>query len=74
MNVYILKKANGEILAVNRTIMGVAMEAYGLDIVKIEGQPADKEAIDKVMSSKPAAECLTSGGQTIIIERHYLGN
>lgn len=74
MNVYIIKKVTGEILSVNRTITGVAMEAYGLDVVTVEGRDAGKEEIENAMSSKPMIECRTSDDQIIIIERHYLGN
>jgi len=74
MNVYIIKKVTGEILSVNRTITGVAMEAYGLDVTMVEGRKADKDEIEREMSSKPMIECRTSDDQIIIIERHYLGN
>lgn len=74
MNVYIIKKATGEILSVNRTIVGVAMEAYGLDVSSIEGEPANQDSIEKTMAAKASSECLTSDGQVIIIERHFLGN
>lgn len=74
MNVYIIKKATGEVLSVNRTLTGVAMEAYGLDIVTIEGDEASKDALESKMTSKPVVECLTSDDEIIYIERHYLSN
>lgn len=74
MNIYIIKKATGEIVAVNRTIVGVALEAYGLDVVTVEGVEAESDAIRKALATSPSCDCLTSDGEILTIERHFLGN
>jgi len=74
MNIYIIKKATGEIVAVNRTIVGVALEAYGLDIATVGGIEANRESIEDALASSPSCECLTSDGEILVIERHFLGN
>lgn len=74
MNIYIIKHPTGEILAVNRTLHGCAMELYGLDVVDLAGDEASEEALSSALTSAPSIECKTSEDLTLTVERHYLGN
>lgn len=74
MYTYIIKKKTGEILSVNRTTHGTAMELYGLDVTEISGKEADEETLVQALSVSASVECKTSENNTYTIERHFLGN
>ena len=50
MNIYITKKAAGDILSTNLTIRGCAMELHGLDVVEIDGKPGESHVLESVLT------------------------
>ena len=78
MNIYITKKAAGDILSTNLTIRGCAMELHGLDVVEIDGKPGDSHVLESVLtealSSSATVNAKDSDGTDIIVERHYASN
>lgn len=74
MNVYVIKRLTGDVLAVNRTTLGVSMELYGLDVEMLGDQPCDADAVETAMSKTPSIRVTTTTGEILEVERHYLGN
>lgn len=73
MRVYIIKNAAGEILSVNHTTQGCAQELYGLDVVSLNGGPADHDALVRAMNDAERVECEDSAGSKLTVERHFVG-
>lgn len=73
MNVYIIRKVDGEILSVNRTLDGLALEAVGMDIVSVNGSEASKPAIEEALEKQAFADAEDSEGVSFKIERHFVG-
>lgn len=73
MNVYIIRKTEGEIQTVNRTVDGLALEAAGLDIVMVNGIEANKPAIEEALEKQAFADAEDSDGVSYKIERHFVG-
>lgn len=74
MYTYIIKQPTGDILAVNRTLHGCAMELYGLDAVKFEDQNLSEDLLEELLKTAPSIQCKTSEDKILIVERHFLGN
>jgi len=74
MNIYIIKHKTGQIMSVNRTILGCSMELYGLDIKSIGGLEASCESLQTALATSPHVECLDNNGQAYIAERHFVSN
>lgn len=72
MNVYIIRQVDGENLCVQRTPDGVALEAFGLGISKVDGQVVTPEVIAAALDKKPSADAEDDDGTAYKIERHFV--
>lgn len=73
MNVLIIKKSD-EILSVNMTSTGCAMELYALECESIEGKEASRETLEEALQSSSSVSGATREGDELRIERHFVAN
>jgi hypothetical protein len=73
MYIYVLKKKTGEIVAVNRSLRGCALELYSLDVEKINESQASESCLEQELSTAASVECRSTQDDVYVAERHYLG-
>lgn len=74
MNTYIIFDETRNVMALNQSLMGCAMELYGMSCQLIGGRKANLDELTESLSKSAKIDAETENGQKITIERHYLSN